>query len=229
MSVDEDGTVYVGRTAQARGGLRIPLIRQAYSSAAWSTDREYRLGQRTFRAEELSSLVLRSLKEDAEAFLGRPVGGYPQCTRLFQRCPTQGHPAAQAACRFSHRAHYQRADRCRHRLRHLRAGKKNGCYLVFDLGGGTLDVSILELYESIMEVHAVAGDNYLGGEDFTNVVQQLFLQKNSLTWDELALRSSSHCTGRRIVQTGAFRRTDGRYGLHAQRSGAQRRHHARRV
>ena len=54
---------------------------------------------------------------------------------------------------------------------------KDTRFLVFDLGGGTFDVSILELYHNILEVRAVAGDNYLGGEDFTEVMVKLFLQK----------------------------------------------------
>ena len=52
-------------------------------------------------------------------------------------------------------------------------------FLVFDLGGGTFDVSILELYDTILEVHAVAGDNFLGGEDFTAVLERMFYEKFS--------------------------------------------------
>ncbi len=43
-------------------------------------------------------------------------------------------------------------------------------FLVFDLGGGTFDVSILEMFEGVMEVRASAGDNFLGGEDFVLVL-----------------------------------------------------------
>ena len=50
----------------------------------------------------------------------------------------------------------------------------NTRFLVFDLGGGTFDVSILELFDDILEVRAVAGDNYLGGEDFTNLIVEEF-------------------------------------------------------
>ena len=52
--------------------------------------------------------------------------------------------------------------------------KDHARFLVFDLGGGTFDVSILELYDTILEVHAVAGDNFLGGEDFTAVLEKMF-------------------------------------------------------
>ncbi len=59
---------------------------------------------------------------------------------------------------------------------------------MFDLGGGTFDVSILELFENILEVRAVAGDNYLGGEDFTDLLVNEFLQKNEISPDALTLR-----------------------------------------
>lgn len=50
--------------------------------------------------------------------------------------------------------------------------------LVFDLGGGTFDISILDYFAPILEVRAVAGDNYLGGEDFTKVIEDMFFKKN---------------------------------------------------
>ena len=64
--------------------------------------------------------------------------------------------------------------------------------MVFDLGGGTFDISILELFDDILEVRAVAGDNFLGGEDFTAVLETMFFEKNpklnKLSMDEKTLR-----------------------------------------
>ena len=69
---------------------------------------------------------------------------------------------------------------------------KRARFLVFDLGGGTFDVSILELFDTILEVRAVAGDNFLGGEDFTAVLEDLFFEKypqfDKLALDEKTLR-----------------------------------------
>ncbi|MGH8079294.1 MAG: Hsp70 family protein, partial [Lysobacter sp.] len=56
-----------------------------------------------------------------------------------------------------------------------------------DLGGGTFDVSILELFEGVMEVHASAGDNFLGGEDFSSALLNAFLNANSLSASQLSL------------------------------------------
>ena len=64
-------------------------------------------------------------------------------------------------------------------------------YLVFDLGGGTFDVSILELYSPIMEVHAIAGDNFIGGEDFTDVLYNLFLESAGIAPESLDLKTRS--------------------------------------
>ena len=144
------------------------------------TDREYRLAGRTFRAEELSSLVLRSLKEDAEAFLGQPVEeaviSVPAYFNDRQRKATR-RAGELAGLKVERIINEPTAAAVAYGL--CEQGK-NGCYLVFDLGGGTLDVSVLELYNNIIEVHAVAGDNFLGGEDFTAVIEALFAQKTGL-------------------------------------------------
>ena len=72
VSVDKDGTVLVGRAAKERAMLD-PFCSAAVFKRAMGTDKEFELSGKKFKAVELSSLVLRSLKEDAEAFLGEPV------------------------------------------------------------------------------------------------------------------------------------------------------------
>jgi molecular chaperone HscC len=66
--------------------------------------------------------------------------------------------------------------------------KKEGIFLVLDMGGGTFDVSILEFFEGVMEVHASAGDNYLGGEDFVEAMLIDLLQRNNLKKESLSAR-----------------------------------------
>jgi molecular chaperone HscC len=189
VSVDESGTVYVGRTAQERGGVH-PFDTASVFKRSMGTNREYKLCGRTFCAEELSSLVLRSLKQDAEAYLGQPVEeaiiSVPAYFNDLQRKATQ-RAGEMAGFRVERIINEPTAAAIAYGL--CEQGK-NGCYLVFDLGGGTLDVSILELYENIMEVHAIAGDNFLGGEDFTAVVASLFQQKSGLGETALSLPDS---------------------------------------
>lgn len=59
-------------------------------------------------------------------------------------------------------------------------------FLVFDLGGGTFDVSILELFDGIMEVKSVAGDNFLGGEDFTELITHWFLNHHQIQQNDMS-------------------------------------------
>ena len=187
VSVDSDGTVYVGRTARERGGL-YPLDTASVFKRSMGTDRDYLLAGRHFRAEELSSLVLRSLKEDAEAYLGQPVeeavSSVPAYFNDMQRRATR-RAGELAGLKVDRIINEPTAAAIAYGL--CEQGK-NGCYLVFDLGGGTLDISILELYQNIMEVHAIAGDNALGGEDFTDALATLFLNKCGLTIADVNLR-----------------------------------------
>lgn len=166
VSVDADGTVYVGETAKERGALH-PLETARVFKRSMGTDKEYQLGGKTFRAEELSSLVLRSLKEDAEAYLGEEVTeaiiSVPAYFNDLQRKATK-QAGELAGLQVSRIINEPTAAAIAYGMD--KQGE-DARYLVFDLGGGTFDVSILELYGSIMEVHAIAGDNFIGGEDFT--------------------------------------------------------------
>ena len=69
---------------------------------------------------------------------------------------------------------------------------------MFDLGGGTFDVSVLELFEGVMEVRATAGDNFLGGEDFVAEIVKQFLQRAEVPAQAATiLASCSNCWRRR--------------------------------
>ena len=72
MSVDDDGTILVGRAARDRLQTH-PLSSAGAFKRHMGSDRITRLGKHSFRPEELSALVLRALKEDAEAALGQPI------------------------------------------------------------------------------------------------------------------------------------------------------------
>ena len=189
VSVDEKGTVYVGRSARERAMLH-PLESADVFKRSMGTEREYKLGTWTLRAEELSSLILRSLKEDAETYLGEPVTdaivSVPAYFNDLQRKATKraGELAGLNVVRIIN-------EPTAAAIAHGMAEQEDARYLVFDLGGGTFDVSILELYSPIMEVHAIAGDNFIGGEDFTDLLCQLFLTNAGIAPESLDLRSKS--------------------------------------
>ncbi len=188
VSVDADGTVYVGETAKERGMLH-PLETARVFKRSMGTDKQYHLGSKTFRAEELSSLVLRSLKEDAEAYLGEEVTeaiiSVPAYFNDLQRKATK-QAGELAGLKVSRIINEPTAAALAHGLG---SREKDTRYLVFDLGGGTFDVSILELYGSIMEVHAIAGDNFIGGEDFTALLCNLYLEKAAVAPESLDIRT----------------------------------------
>src|SRR4051794_22926330 len=63
--------------------------------------------------------------------------------------------------------------------------RQEGLFLVFDLGGGTFDVSLLESYEGVMEVRATAGDTFLGGDDFTRALMEVIADRHRLNSETL--------------------------------------------
>ena len=76
VSVDEEGNVYVGETAKERMSLYPDSVAQTFKRSM-GTEREYVLSGKRFKPEELSSMVIRALKEDAEAFLGEEITEVP--------------------------------------------------------------------------------------------------------------------------------------------------------
>lgn len=189
VSIDEDDQIYVGQTAKERMQL-YPESSAAVFKRDMGSDKKYRLGTKSFTAEELSSFVLRSLKEDAEHFLGEEV------TEAVISVPAYFNDMRRKATKRAGELAGLKVERIISEptaaaiAYGLYANEDNAKYLVFDLGGGTLDVSILEYYAPVLEVRAVAGDNFLGGEDFTKVIEDRFYQKHpdikreSLTYRE---------------------------------------------
>ncbi|HBZ03477.1 MAG TPA: molecular chaperone HscC, partial [Lachnospiraceae bacterium] len=192
VSVDEDDNFYVGKTAEERMRL-YPNTSAAVFKRDMGSDRKYTLGTREFTAEELSSFVLRSLKEDAEEYLGEEVTeaviSVPAYFNDMRRKATK-RAGELAGLKVERIISEPTAAAIAYGLYNDEKPAKN---LVFDLGGGTLDVSILDYFPPILEVRAVAGDNYLGGEDFTQVIEEMFYKRNKdivreeLSYKELRL------------------------------------------
>ncbi len=191
VSIDEEGTAYIGKTAKERK-LTFPDQSADVFKRSMGTGKLFKLGERELSAEELSSLVLKSLKEDAESYLGcevkEAVISVPAYFNDAQRKATKraGEMAGFVVERI---VSEPTAAAIAYGLNQKNADTK---FIVFDLGGGTFDVSILELYQNIMEVRAVAGDNFLGGEDFTEILVQMFFREKDIDQDELDSRTLAH-------------------------------------
>lgn len=191
VSVDGD-QIYVGETARERM-LLYPDSAASVFKRTMGSDKKYRLENQFFTSEELSSFVLRSLKEDAEVYLGEPV------TEAVISVPAYFNDARRKATKRAGELAGLKVERIiseptaaaiAYGLYECREDAK---FLVFDLGGGTFDVSILELSGPILEVRAVAGDNFLGGEDFTGVLEDMFYDRfEQLHREELDLKTAKY-------------------------------------
>lgn len=141
------------------------------------SDKKFKLGRHVLRAEELSALILKRLKEDAEAYLGKPV------TEAVISVPAYFSNAQRNATKVAGKLAGLHVERLINEP--TAAGLAYGLqeqqdetnYLIVDLGGGTLDVSILTKFFGIVEVRASSGDNHLGGIDFTAKLKDMFIEK----------------------------------------------------
>ncbi|WP_342409969.1 molecular chaperone HscC [Paenibacillus sp. FSL R10-2778] len=183
VSVDAGGEVLVGRIAQERL-ITHPQLTASTFKRFMGSAKKYKLGTMTFTPEELSSFLLRSLKEDAENHLGESVTkaiiSVPAYFNDVQRKATKK-AAEMAGLQVERLISEPTAAALAYGLHQ----NQETSFLVFDLGGGTFDVSILELFEGVMDVKSIAGDNYLGGEDFTEILVAYFIQKNKLDAESL--------------------------------------------
>jgi len=184
VSVDDDGRVIVGQPARDRL-VSHPQATVASFKRWMGSSRETRLGAHVFRPEELSALVLRSLLADAEAALGEKIDeaviSVPAYFSDAQRKATRI-AGELAGIRVERLVNEPTAAALAYGLREKPDGAR---FLVFDLGGGTFDVSVLEMFEGVIEVHASAGDNFLGGEDFLDLLEQACRTDLELAGDAL--------------------------------------------
>jgi molecular chaperone HscC len=169
VSLDEQGKVMVGLAARERQTSHPTATATAFKRFM-GTSRTLTLAGTVFTPEELSALVLRSLKEDAEVVLGTDVTEavitVPAYFNDKQRKATK-RAGELAGFKVERLINEPTAAALAYGIHQLGADAQ---FLVFDLGGGTFDVSILEIFEGIIEVRASTGDNRLGGEDFNEVI-----------------------------------------------------------
>ncbi|WP_214347410.1 molecular chaperone HscC [Pseudomonas congelans] len=174
VGLDDEGQILVGKAARERLQTH-PEKTTALFKRYMGSAQEIRLGFATYRPEELSSLVLKSLKADVERAFGEPV------TEAVISVPAYFSDAQRKATRIAGELAGLKVEKLINEPTaaalayglHQKEGETS--FLVFDLGGGTFDISILELFDGVMEVRASAGDNFLGGEDFDRLLVEHFL------------------------------------------------------
>jgi molecular chaperone HscC len=185
VSVDDAGHVIVGQAARDRM-VSHPTASVATFKRWMGTPRETRLGPHVFRPEELSALILRALIADAEAASGEKVTeaviSVPAYFSDAQRKATRA-AGELAGIRVERLINEPTAAALAYGLQEKHDGSR---FLVFDLGGGTFDVSVLEMFEGVVEVHASAGDNFLGGEDFLDVLEMAVCSERQIDQAKLS-------------------------------------------
>ncbi|WP_350317206.1 molecular chaperone HscC [Pectobacterium aroidearum] len=176
VGLDEQGNILIGRPARARL-QSFPQLTQASFKRYMGTDVILSLGTRQFRAEELSALLLCQLKQDAETWLGQPL------TRAIITVPAYFNDVQRRAVKNA--ARLAGLDVARLLNEPTAASLAFGLlenreqkYLTFDLGGGTFDVSIIDMFEGVVEVRASSGDVQLGGDDFSEAIVQWMLRQH---------------------------------------------------
>ena len=141
---------------------------------------QYKGRERQFSAEQVTSMLLIKMREIAEDHLGttikRAVVTVPACSTDSQRQGTRD-AGALAGLNVIRIIPEPTAAAMAYGLDKKATGSGEENVLIFDLGGGTFDVSILIIEEGIFEVKAVAGDTHLGGEDFDNRMVNHFVQQ----------------------------------------------------
>jgi molecular chaperone HscC len=182
VSFAEDGRVLVGAAAKARATTHPTSTALAFKRDM-GTERVYRFGDRTMTPQDLSAVVLSALKRDAEAALGREIDEavitVPAYFGDAQRQATRD-AATIANLHVERIINEPTAAALAYGLHERRREMKA---VVLDLGGGTFDVTVLEIIEGVIEIQSSAGDARLGGEDFDDALAELIMARAKLDGD----------------------------------------------
>lgn len=182
VSLDGENII-VGAVARER------LVTNPGESAAafkrkMGTDKKIFLGEKSFLPQELSAFLLKQLKEDAEEYLGETVEeaviSVPAYFNDNQRAATK-EAGLLAGLKVERLVNEPSAAALAGRMEQ----EEEGVYLVFDFGGGTLDVSIVDIFDNVIEIVAVSGDNQLGGNDFDRKIAEYLCSSHNLKFQDL--------------------------------------------
>ena len=179
VGLDDEGKVIVGEVAKERL-ITHPERTAAEFKRTMGTDKTYKLGEESFSSQQLSSILLRKIVADAKAHLNEEIDevviSVPAYFDDKMRTATK-QAAEMAGIKCERLINEPSAAALAYLYKH---GWKDGTYMVVDFGGGTLDVSIIDSFDSVMEIIAVAGNNHLGGKDINEAIYNHFCLVNNL-------------------------------------------------
>ena len=176
LSFEKSGKIHIGQSAKTRAALYPKESVKAFKRYMGS-DKTYKLHGNLYTPIELSSLVIKHLLEDAENHTGEKITeaiiSVPAYFNNIQRNATK-QAAELAGLKVDKLINEPTAAAIAYGLQDK---PEYTDFMIVDLGGGTFDVSIMEYFDGVLEVKASGGDNFLGGEDFTSVLIDLYLSK----------------------------------------------------
>lgn len=180
----------VGREAKERL-LTHPEDTAASFKCFMGTAREYELDGRVYTPMELSAMVLERIRKNAEYVLKEEIEEaiitVPAYFNDKQRSDTK--KAAQiAGLKADRLINEPSAAALAYQMKY---GAEEKTLLVFDFGGGTLDLSYVECFDNVIEILAVAGDNHLGGDDIDRAIGAYFCRENGLQEESLSLEDQA--------------------------------------
>ena len=181
-----DRTIYSVKRLMGRGveDVQAELKLFPFRIAAGSESViQVKLGEKTFTPPEISAFILKQLRKNAEAALGGPV------TKAVITVPAYFNDAQRQATRDAGRIAGLEVLRLVNEptaaaLAYGLDKRQQGIIAVYDLGGGTFDISILKLHDGIFEVLATNGDTHLGGDDIDNRLMHIALEDIQSEWSE---------------------------------------------
>src|SRR5205814_439995 len=163
--LDRQDQLHVGETAKNQL-IAMPDRTVAEVKRLMGTSQKVKLGPREYTPQEISGIILKQLKDDAEKYLGEPIPEavitVPAYFTDAQRQATKD-AGELAGFKVDRILNEPTAAALAYGVDHL---DREQFVLVYDLGGGTFDVSVLEMFEGVLDVKASAGNNRLGGADF---------------------------------------------------------------
>lgn len=185
VALDDNNEVIVGKAAKERL-VTHPDKTVAQFKRFMGTSHKILLGNSTYTAEELSSFIIRKLVDDAETFLGEKVD------EVIVSVPAYFNDAQRYATKLAGKFAGINIDRIINEPSAAALAKKleseidDDSFIVVDFGGGTLDISVVELFDNVVEIVSIAGDNRLGGEDFTGAIAEEFMHVNQLKKESIS-------------------------------------------